>query len=50
LREALLALLRKLGLSDRSVKVMMRLHIGGKVKIKIIGEEVSKMNSTIDVW
>ena len=47
-REALFAVLRRFGLPDHFVKVVMRLHFGAKVKVKI-GEEDSEVDSTIGV-
>jgi hypothetical protein len=45
-RELLFAVLRRFGLSDHFVKVVMRLHFGAKGKVEI-GEEYSEVGSTI---
>ena len=47
-RKALFAVLRRFGLPDHFVKVVMRLHFGAKVKVKI-GEEDSEVDSTMGV-
>jgi hypothetical protein len=47
-REALFAVLRRFGLPDHFVKVVMRLHFGANAKVKI-GEEDSEVDSTIGV-
>jgi hypothetical protein len=47
-RETLFAVLRRFGLPDHFVKVLIRLHYGAKVKIKI-GEVDSEIKSTIGV-
>jgi hypothetical protein len=47
-REALFAVLRRFGLPDHFVEVLMRLHFGAKVKVKI-GKEDSEVDSTIGV-
>jgi hypothetical protein len=39
----------RFGLPDHFVKVMMRLHFGAKIKVKI-SEGDSEMDSAIDVW
>ena len=47
-REALFAVLRRFGLPGHFVEVVMRLHFGAKVKIKI-GEEDSEVDRTIGI-
>ena len=47
-RETLFAVLRRFGLLDHFVKVLIRLHYGAKVKIKI-GEVDSEIKKTIGV-
>jgi len=47
-RETLFAVLRRFGLPDHFVKVLIRLHYGAKVKIEI-GEVDSEIKSTIGV-
>ena len=48
-REALFAVLRRYGMPDHFVKVLIRLHYyGAKVKVKI-GEVDSEIDSTIGV-
>ena len=47
-REALFAVLRRYGMPDHFVKVLIRLHYGAKIKVKI-GEVDSKIDSTIGV-
>ena len=45
-REALFAVLRRYGIPDHFVKVLIRLHYGAKIKVKI-GEVDSEIDSTI---
>jgi len=47
-RETLFAVLRRYGMPDHFVKVLIRLHCGAKVKVKI-GEVDSEIDSTIGV-
>jgi len=47
-RDALFAVLRRYGMPDHFVKVLIRLHYGAKVKVKI-GDVDSEINSTIGV-
>jgi len=47
-REALFTVLRRYGMRDHFVKVLIRLHYGSKVKVKI-GEVTSEIDSTIGV-
>ena len=45
-REALLAVLRRYGMPDHIVKVLIRLHYGAEVKVKI-GEVDSEIESSL---
>ena len=47
-REALFAVLRRYGMPDHFVKVLIRLHYGAQIKVKI-GEVDSEIDSTIGV-